>query len=314
MVLQNTIFDIRYIRIHFILEILEDTILPKDKVSAFRGGIGEMLLRCNCIRNRDCDHCDFETECIVRRIMYAKAKITPKSVTKGESFGYLFECENKEEEFFAGDRIDLKLILFGQNIVYFNQYLQALSMLGMQGIGKNESKFRICEIYEKQDQPIMDGYNILMQNYRVETLHSYVQYRIRQLEKEFRGEIQFYSPTTLKSGGELLTEFRLDAIYKAAWRRLYMLNCFEGNEMDETECLEELPFQIVSQRVCQETVIRYSNHKRQRMYLNGMTGSVKLEETGSLESKEAFLQVLLAGEILHIGKNTSFGFGRYRIR
>ena len=29
---------------------------------------------------------------------------------------------------------------------------------------------------------------------------------------------------------------------------------------------------------------------------------------------EEMLAALLAGEILHIGKNTSFGFGRYRVK
>ena len=58
--------QVRYIKLHFGLRLLEDTILPVNKVSSVRGGIGEMLLRANCIRDRDCEKCDFEDECIVR--------------------------------------------------------------------------------------------------------------------------------------------------------------------------------------------------------------------------------------------------------
>lgn len=49
----------------------EDTYLPVNKVSAIRGGMGEMLLRSNCIRDRNCAVCDFKGECIVRRTMYS---------------------------------------------------------------------------------------------------------------------------------------------------------------------------------------------------------------------------------------------------
>ncbi len=38
-------FQIPYIRLKFILVLSEDSILPKEKVSALRGGMREMLLR-----------------------------------------------------------------------------------------------------------------------------------------------------------------------------------------------------------------------------------------------------------------------------
>ena len=62
---------IRYIKLHFTVSMLEDTELPIEKVSALRGGMGEMLLRANCVRDRECGKCDFESECIVRRTMYS---------------------------------------------------------------------------------------------------------------------------------------------------------------------------------------------------------------------------------------------------
>ena len=41
--------DIRYTKLYFTIQFTEDTMLPKQKVSAIRGGIGEMLLRANCV-------------------------------------------------------------------------------------------------------------------------------------------------------------------------------------------------------------------------------------------------------------------------
>ena len=42
--------------------------------------------------------------------------------------------------------------------------------------------------------------------------------------------------------------------------------------------------------------------------LRGIQGSFRFEELPG-----EYLSYLLAGELLHIGKNTSFGFGRYTV-
>lgn len=133
--------QIRYIKLHFSISFTEDAILPVHKVSAIRGGMGEMLLRANCIRDCVCESCDFETECIVRRTMYSKFSLKPNYVTNGESIGYVLECENYQTFFPEGETLSFNLILFGNTIVYFNQYLQAFYMLGRYGIGAGHAKF-----------------------------------------------------------------------------------------------------------------------------------------------------------------------------
>ena len=92
--------DIRYTKLTLVVQFTEDTMLPKQKVSAIRGGIGEMLLRANCVRGRECEKCDFSDECIVQRIMYSKYEKKPSFVTTGESVGYVLECDNYKEEFY----------------------------------------------------------------------------------------------------------------------------------------------------------------------------------------------------------------------
>ena len=56
------------------------------------------------------------------------------------------------------------------------------------------------------------------------------------------------------------------------------------------------------------TVYRYSSTQDRKVALRGVKGDMELSEL-----PQELLPVLLAGEILHIGKNTSFGFGRYRV-
>ena len=93
---RKTCWDIRYVKLHFQCRVTEKCQMPVNKTSALRGGMGEMLLSEHCIypADRKCADCSFETECLVRRIMYSKFDIRPEFVTTGESIGYVISCED----------------------------------------------------------------------------------------------------------------------------------------------------------------------------------------------------------------------------
>lgn len=306
--------DIRYVKLQFSLRICEDAILPRHKVSAIRGGIGEMLLRMNCISDRDCDNCGFANECIVQRIMYAKGTITPKGVTEGESQGYVLECRDTKEQYASGEEFQFVLLLFGKNIVYFHQYLQAVVMLGQYGIGKNNSRFVVDSVTASDGEVIFSGNRLDMNYYHVSTVREYVNYRLEQLRNDFTGTILLQSPLALRVDGKLLTEFSLEAFYRAALRKVYMLSCFEGMEWDESFGQLEIPYEVSGAALFQESVPRYSNHKQQKMVLNGMKGKIRLIRREDVTEDDLFLQILLAGELLHIGRNNRFGFGKYVLK
>ena len=306
---QSSVFSIRYVRLKFVLEMLEDSVLPMYKSSALRGGMGEMLLRANCVRDRNCETCDFRDECIVQRTMYSRFENKPGFVTRGESIGYVLECEDYREVYPAGGRLEFYLILFGKTIVYLNQYLQALYALGQSGLGKNLARFRICGIYNTHLQPILEGDSILMENYRIETLADYIKYRMQKIDVNAeRTEIRFFTPLTQKYQREFLTAFDIHAVLKSLQRRIYMLDCFEGIE-GGAEYEKELPApELLEQNVIQRKVPRYSSRQDQKMFLKGISGNMIVGRI-----PEACYPYLLAGERTHIGKNTSFGFGHYRL-
>ena len=303
--------DIRYTKLTFTIEFTEDTMLPKQKVSAIRGGIGEMLLRANCVRRRECEGCDFADECIVQRIMYSKYEKKPSFVTTGESVGYVLECDNYKEEFYQGEQLSFRLILFGKNIVYFNQYLQAISMLGASGLGKHQAHFIIAAVKNQYWQDILVNNSINMGNYQISTVGEYVNYRMRQLQKEnshYAGMVVFRTPFTVKYQGEFIRDLQMEPIIASIRRRLYMLDCFEGIEAEIF--WDETPETAVTvrQQSRLEGVNRYSNRRDSAMTLRGIKGKVWFEGA-DLET----MKLLFAGEVLHVGKNSSFGFGEYQV-
>ncbi len=309
--LSSNTFDIRYVKLHFTIEFLEDSELPTYKASALRGGMGEMLLMANCVRDRDCDKCDFESECIVRRTMYSKMEIQPTFMTSGDSVGYVIECEDYRDRVEAGDTLRFNLILFGKTIVYFTSFFTALYGLGSKGLGKAASKFRIVSVTNSCNMPIFDGKEINMKRYEILKVSDYISYRKEQLKNDELAGLKFPSPLSVKYRGEEIREFIPAAIIESACRRIYMLDCFEGIESNihDMSYIESLTIpESHAENHRYVSVRRYSNHQGSAMYLKGIEGELQMDTIdGDL------LDILLAGELVHIGKNTSFGFGRYRV-
>jgi hypothetical protein len=302
---EHKALQIRYTKLHFHLTLQQNTTLPKNKVSALRGGMGEMLLRANCIRDRHCEKCDFTSDCIVRRTMYAPLDIQPDFMQKNDSVGYILECENYDEDFYAGDELTFNLILIGKNIVYFNQYLQAFTYLGMEGLGKYKSKFTIACVTNTKRDIIVQGNNVYKSQYIIQTVGEYVQYRMKSHQAE--DTIVLHTPTSIKHKGQMMTQIDMEAIMSALARRIYILDCFEGIDTDKIDITGHIP-KALSQNVHTTTVERYSTTHNEKIRLHGIYGSATISPPDDTAKA-----LLYAGELLHIGKNTSFGFGRYSL-
>ena len=286
-----------------------DTVLSSNKVSALRGGIGTMLLNANCIGDRKCEDCAFEDECLVQRMMYSKFDIKPDYITTGESVGYVFECENHKREFKNSDTLHFNLILFGKCIVHFSQYIQALFALGQSGLGTNKSHFVISGIKNEYGEDILKDNNILMSKYKVRTLKDYVDERMQAFyDRDLSNlKITFHSPVTIKHRGQFIRQFDMEAILNSLARRIEMLNYYEGTPIVGYHLIDSIP-NITQQDSYNGNVKRYSSRHNERINLHGLLGSLVIDDTD-----EETLELLLAGELLHIGKNTSFGFGRYTV-
>lgn len=300
--------NIPYVKLKFKIVFPENVILPKEKVSALRGGMGEMLLQQNCVMDRNCVKCPFEEDCIVRRTMYTQMKKRPEFMKGKDSIGYLLECENHRTEIYAGESILFYLTLFGKNIVYFNQYLQAFYRLGMSGIGKYAAKFYIAEITNQNGNVILQDNQVNMGNYQISTIYEYAKKRSEYFKEcECRNELFFHTPLCLKYKGQYIQEFYPEAIIPALFRRVMMLDYFVENYLELPEIFTYPT--VTEQKSFLYSVNRFSSTQNSKVTLRGVKGTVRFSEI-----PEEYWLYLLAGEILHIGKNTSFGFGRYTVR
>lgn len=304
--------QVHFIKLQFTISFLEDSKLPKNKISAIRGGMGEMLLRMNCIHDRQCEICDFKRECIVQKIIYSEFEKKPDFITTSGSVGYILECNNYQEIFKAREKLNFYLILFGKTITHFYQIFQAFTALGEQeGIGKYHAKFQIIAIKNMEKMSLLDNTAINMKKYVVHSLYDYVLFKKMFFDinkKEYM--IIFDTPLALKYKNQILQEFQIEAILASIIRRIYMLNCFEGNGNKIPEYVENsLIPKILTQEHHEVIVARYSTRKEQKMKLKGIKGHVLLSGL-----TPDIMILLIVGELIHIGKYTSFGFGKFHLK
>lgn len=268
-------FEIPYIRLFFIAELLEDTILPETKAAALRGGMGMMLLRQNCVTDQNCGQCSFRESCVVTHTFYSHMTKQPPYVTKAGSVGYLIECRDRRTEYREGSSFSFILTLFGESVVFFNLYLQAFYQLGMAGLGKHHSRFRIREVLNTRRERLVWGDQVDMRRYEIRTMRDYITYRRKRLrEKTGLWTITFLTPLCMKHQKNFLRDFSGEAVVKGAARRMQMLNYYTGTEA----LLPDFPRfpQTVTQFVRTEQVERYSGTQDSHMTLRGITGQGSL--------------------------------------
>ncbi len=241
--------NIRYVKLRFVLRFLEHAALPAYKASTIRGGIGEMLLKQHCINDRICSdkekECEYAQECIVQRIMYASPEEQLDFMQRGNSVGYVIECSDYHTDFEKDNTLTFQLLLFGKNIVYFNEYLQAIHLLGMQGLGKEKGRFRIEKIFNQKGESLLSDNNILLQRYRAEKVSDYALRRKNELlRKGDAFQVVLKTPLSVKYRGEVAREIEKNALKESLMRRLLILNCFEGHNAEMAE--PDSPFPVVT--------------------------------------------------------------------
>ena len=116
----------------------------------------------------------------------------------------------------------------------------------------------------------------------------------------------FLTALSMKYQQEFMEQFDGDALVRAAARRVQMLDYYIGVEA-ETPVFSSCP-RALAQTVRKEQVRRYSGTQDSHMRLKGITGTMTFDSM-----PEECLEYLIAGELTHVGRNTSFGFGKYRL-
>ena len=184
------------------------------------------------------------------------------------------------------------------------------------GLGRNRSRYGLDSVRDvfNDYMPITKGNTgEIMKKPQTRIWDDYLS-RAVEIGTITRCQIELLTPLRVKQGGQLQNQFNFDLLIRAIIRRWNLLCKYYSYEdyksIELTELLnlaKTIPSGTLNLQW--EERKRYSRRQGQRMMMGGMMGIMECE--GELES---FLPWLLLGEDLHVGKNTSFGLGKYMVK
>lgn len=302
----DLMFDVRYIKLTFELEIISDCMLPMNKASALRGGMGNMLLEFNCTHDEEkCEECDLNSECIVQRIMNPESQIQLSTVPNGaKNSTFIIECFDNRTTFYEGDILRFNLIVFASATEYLLHLIHAFIALGDKGLGSDRSQYNIRNVTNEYKESVFkDGY-VYKENIKIHTIREYIDRRKTGLQGI--EEINFITPLRLLKRGKLVSSIYFEDIISALSRRLQILNALQGVNVGSV-MLNSLG-EVLSSDLNWVDINRYSSTQKRKVTMGGVKGKIRF----SSEINE-YIDYLIAGELVHVGKNVTFGYGKYII-
>lgn len=326
---------IRYSLFRLDLELVDGIYLPDYKGSTFRGAFGTQFKRIVCaLKKKDCGDCILKDRCVYSYIFETPVPEGCNIFGRVRSAPHPFIIEPPEEgknRYSKGESLSFNFILIGRAIDYLPYFIYTFDELGSNGIGKGRGGYCLRKIYaisvadgdkliyssdSKKIFPsrpdridLSDAATAIINNDSPFLDNSHV----KKLTLHFR------TPARIKYNGRLTIDLEFHILIRQVLRRLFLLNYFHDTDSSSPGVNNPVGYhrQLIKMsegvRISESSLRwydweRYSKRQDTRMKLGGFTGRITYGE-----APDVFLPFIKAGEILHIGKGTSFGLGRYRI-
>ncbi len=271
-----------------------------------RGAFGHVLKRMVCVREDGrCDTCRIRSNCPYARVFDGAAPPGRSVMRRYDAVPQPFvllvappgSWEGSEEELRFGLR------LFGDACELAPYVVEAFIRMGQSGIGP----LRIPYTMER----VLDGKGVIVYQRGASGLHLTHGTAVdtRPLpDGACTVRWHFETPVHIRVGGGLdATPSGMDLVL-AGRRRWHLVSSLHGVQSEEA-CvhLEADAFRTVRVGLHPWHIDRYSGRQRRRVPLSGVVG--ELEIHGPWHLAGSWMRVV---ETVHLGKYTSFGFGRVR--
>lgn len=318
--------NIPYQKLSITITAEEELYLPYYKGSTFRGGFGNAFRRITCaLRKQECTGCILKQKCIYSYVfetssdggaeilnMHKYEKVPhPFVIEPPQADSSIKNCNSRTIQ--PGTNIDLNLILIGRATDYLPYFIYTFEQLGSIGIGKGRGRFRVTEVKKigkKSDEVVYNSQEKVIKKSEIEII--YIP-ELKPLGDPTLLTLKFITPLRIKYKRDLVVTPEFHILIRNLLRRLGLLYYFHCERQKPSWDHREIirfagNVKIKSSYLKWFDWERYSSRQDIRMKLGGLVGEITYE--GDIIP---FIPLLKAGEILHIGKATSFGLGKYRI-
>ena len=292
--------------------------------SPLRGGFGHAFRRAVCpMKRTHCTECSERAVCVYANIFETSVLEADAFMRKSGDAPRPFIIRPPQEQrtgYGAGEGFNFEFVLIGKAMEYLIPIVHAFVIMGRHGIGQSgkRGQFKVLQVAEMG----LEGgrqviYSASDQNL-VSANHHITQKEIldRYCHVPPRVSLNFLTRLELRKGGR-----RADIGFGVLFRRLQSRIASLAHLHCDIDCSEfkQTIFPVLSRAADRvetigdrhlpwESGVRYSNRQKRRMPFGGTRGQLTFE--GDLSP---FWPFLLLGQWVHLGKKTTFGFGRYVI-
>ncbi|CAN5169110.1 CRISPR system precrRNA processing endoribonuclease RAMP protein Cas6 [soil metagenome] len=230
---------------------------------------------------------------------------------------YVFEPpEGTKMEYAPGERMRFGFTVVGRAADYMPYFIFAFSKMGEDGIGRLEARYELERVVAENPlagtrEEVFDGG--VVKNRRLPVSWEEAEGAVRGLDGE-RLRLEFLTPAFVKFRGRVSPEApSFQALVQALSLRIPMLSAVHCGEVwrEDFKAMVERAGEV--ETIADETTWvsfrRYSSFKKKGETLEGVVGGV--EYVGAAIGE--FLPLLCMGQLVHVGKRSVFGLGRYRI-
>lgn len=296
----------------------ENAYLPVYKGSSFRGVFGTALKDVVCALKRStCEDCLLHETCVYFSIFEThRFESGAPSRISAPPHPYVIEPPlDSRTRWAAGEEFGFHLILFGKANQYLPYFVYAFERMGQRGIGKAVSGKRagfVLNSVETDDRILFSA-----QDGKLQTGNPVPDLKKEELLQVKPGNIrkirvEFLTPLRLKHQNGLTADLPFHVLIRAALRRISVLyQHFGDGEPD-------LDYRGLVKRAArvetEKSVLgwrdwrRYSNRQETAMQMGGIAGHVVYR--GDLAE---FVPLLHFCEKAHLGKQTTFGMGKFKL-
>jgi hypothetical protein len=326
-------------------EVTEPLMLDEHPGSSVRGALFQALLRRFCT-NRDaptCAECPLNQTCPVAGLVaplrdeHPRGRDIPRPFVLATAWvavpsdGPTQDQEHRGHRLGPGQRFHVRLTLFGRAIAYL-PYI-ALSMPTIEAIGLGRPlaanqgrrvRFRVERIdvvdpFGEEAQPLYQRGQTAVASPMLTVAHERIAARADHLCSA-RLTLRFLTPTRLVAGGQLVRCPDLSVLTSRLAERLDALEREYGAVGDQPAPIDTRErARMLADQASRITLVRdetrwvevssHSARQKRSTPIGGLVGVATYEGDFALPLRE----LLVWGEVLHVGKNAVKGDGRYQI-
>lgn len=308
----------RCARLRVVVKAQSTVQLPAYRGSALRGAFGAALKKSCCVlRNQGCETCLLRSRCIYSYVFETPISGGSENARRYATAPHPFVLNletGSGETCERGCLFAFGVTLVGRALEFLPYFVYTFQRMGELGLGKGRGNFEVIRLLALNGE---DG--------EAETVYADGTVRMPRttlgledaLEAserlpEDRLRLRLLTPLRLVYEGDLCREPPFHVLVRSLLRRLGNLTSFH---CDETAPPLDGEFIDLAERVLLARRNtrwydweRYSHRQGRRMKLGGILGELDYE--GNIFP---FLPLLVLGSWVNLGKNTTFGLGRYRL-